>query len=306
MKKIFLMRAVRLSFLIFFLTLGFFVILPLKTLSATTPVINEFSSDTAGTTADPDWVEIYNNGSDPVDLSLYRIRDSSATNKLDLGGILSPNDSIAFDWFNRLDKLGDEIKLLLISNEETPIDKIAYGNKGDIIVPSVGQSAGRTLDGQDSWSIFSTPTKGKTNNISSPVPTLAPTSIPTNTPVPTKAPTPTKASTSKTATKIADATVIKPTSIPTVFQVTKAQVSNYKAVLGDKNQPTIRLTDEKTISTPTPSIKNENITKEIKTLGARQNNLPKILIGVGVILVILCGILFGRSFRKKILDEKNE
>ena len=305
MKKIFLMRISRLSFLILFLTLGFFLILPPKTLSAATLVINEFSSDTAGTTADPDWVEIYNNGSDPIDLSLYRIRDSSATNKLNLSGILLPNGSIAFDWFNRLDKSGDEIKLLLISNEETVIDQIAYGSKGDIIAPSMGQSAGRTLDGQDSWSIFSVPTKGKTNNTSSPVPTQIPTPVPTNTPVSTKTPTPIKTSTSKTTAKAVDVTVIKPTSVPIATQIQKTVLSSSKSVFGSKNEPTIKLIDEKQTSTPSPTLKNNEKTQKVKTLGATQNNLPKILAGLGIIFVILCGILLARSYKKKISNEKN-
>lgn len=125
--------------------------------------INEFVSDTAGTTVDPDWVEIYNSGPDSVDLGLHRLRDNT-TNVKDLSGTIIAGGFATVDWTNRLDKAGDVIRLLLIADESTPIDRVGYGTMGtDVSTPGVGQSAGRSVDGAGQWAVFSTPTKGSAN-----------------------------------------------------------------------------------------------------------------------------------------------
>lgn len=203
------------SFLIFCFL---FILIPSKIFSQV--VINEFSS-AAGSSSDPDWVEIYNSGSESIDLSLYRLRDDTETNKKDLEGTLNPGGFAVFEWSNKLNNSGDIIKLLLISSETNFIDQVAYGDLGnDIPAPTTGQSAGRYPDGSATWSIFSSSSKGITNNAQSPVftPTPTPTDEPTPTevPIPTKTPTPTsvpsatKTPTPKPTTKI----VNTPTSTP--------------------------------------------------------------------------------------------
>ena len=102
-----------------------------------------------------------------------------------------------------------------------------------------------------------------------------------------------------------EAAVIKPTSVPIATQIQKTVLSSSKSVFGSKNEPTIKLIDEKQTSTPSPTLKNNEKTQKVKTLGATQNNLPKILAGLGIIFVILCGILLARSYKKKISNEKN-
>ena len=62
------------------------LILSHKTFSSGTVVINEFAAVTAGTTADPDWVELYNTTNNPVDLNGWVLRDSTETNKVNLSG----------------------------------------------------------------------------------------------------------------------------------------------------------------------------------------------------------------------------
>lgn len=128
--------------------------------------INEFVSNTAGTTADPDWVEVYNGGPDSVDLSLYRLRDA-ASNPKDLSGIINSGGFAAFDWSNRLNNTGDAVRLVLISDETTLVDQVGYGDAGtDVAAPLAGQSAGRSVDGRGTWAIFSSPTKGSANIVS--------------------------------------------------------------------------------------------------------------------------------------------
>ena len=136
------------------------------TIASAALFINEFASDTAGTTADPDWVEIYNSGPDSIDLSFYRLRDNT-TNVRDLSGTINANGFATFDWTNRLDKAGDVIRLLLTADETTLVDRVGYGNAGtDAADPGVGQSAGRSVDGAAQSVIFSGPTKGSANIVS--------------------------------------------------------------------------------------------------------------------------------------------
>ena len=58
-------------------------------------VVNEFSSKGGS-----DWVEIYNleDATASADLSEYRLRDSTETNKKDLSGELQAGGYIVFDW----------------------------------------------------------------------------------------------------------------------------------------------------------------------------------------------------------------
>ncbi len=50
--------------------------------------INEFSSSTSN----DDWIELFNDGTEDVDLAKYRIRDDTESNKLELNGILAAGE----------------------------------------------------------------------------------------------------------------------------------------------------------------------------------------------------------------------
>lgn len=248
--------------------------------------INEFSSET-----DPDWVEIYNSGPDSTDLSLYRLRDNTATNKVDLSGDLEAGGFMTFDWSNKLNKSGDIIKLLLVSDEANPIDQVSYGDVGDdVIAPLSNQSAGRSSDGSGTWGIFSSPTKGSTNNSSTPEPTITPTSVPTSTP--TRIPTPTKTPTPAPASKQSAATPV-PTFVQNSAQTKiSTQDLNEESVASSDAWPTAVLgesaQDSKKSSSPTTSVK-----------GVSGNNtLSVILIGAGIICLSACGILAYRTYKK--------
>ena len=259
--------------------------------------INEFSADTAGSGDDPDWVEIYNSGSDSIDLSLYRLRDNTATNKHDLSGTISPQGFVVFGWSNKLNKDGDLIKLLFISDESV-VDKVGYGDVGsDVIAPYSGQSAGRQNDGSSNWVVFSSQTRGSSNNFSDPVPTITPTLIltftpmpsptssptPTKTPIPTKTPMPTKSNT----------VTIAPTSLATTYptpilKTNPTQIIDKNNVLGE--------------SVENKSLKNEKILESDDISPASVNGerggmsvLSIVFIGSGSLLLISCGILFFRS-----------
>ncbi len=239
--------------------------------------INEFASDTSGNTGDEDWAEIYNSGPDTVDLSLYRLRDSTPTNKKDLSGSLPAGGFAAFDWTDRLNKTGDTIKLLLIADETTPVDQVAYGdNSGSVIsAPSAGQSGGRQSDGNSTWVLFSTTSKEHSNNSSIPAPTSPPATPTTVTPTPAPAtPTsvpPTSTPTSKpTSTPTPKPTTSNASPTPTTTNINQGQE---ETVLGIQNENTLT-SDGPTEATPTP-----------KTAGWKTPAIAAVLIfpGLGMI-----------------------
>jgi hypothetical protein len=125
------------------------------------PVINELSSS-----GSQDWIEIYNPSSDSIDLGIYRLRDSSETNKLDLSGVLDPLSFAVFDWSNKLNNGGDLLKLTLISDSSV-VDQVSYGDQGGFMAPEASQSLGRSPDGGSSWVIFTNQSKSSSNNSSS-------------------------------------------------------------------------------------------------------------------------------------------
>lgn len=298
-----------LIFLFSFLPLFFFV----KTPVFAALFINEFSSDTSGTIVDPDWVEIYNNSeTSSIDLSQYRLEDLNATNKKTLSGTIDPLGFITFDWSNKLNKAGDVISLIQISDSSL-IDRVAYGDQGnDISAPGVGQSGGRQSDGAGTWAILISTTKGSTNNTSTPAPTATPTPtvVPTNTPTPTTAPTPTKTPAPKSSTGGAGATVTpkpisSPTSAPTKILALSSQAAGGSGNINTTISPTLNLTLTPTKEptkkpTPTP-IKSG----QTAVLGVTQSNLSKVLIGLGIIFLATCGIIAFRSFRKAKNDESH-
>lgn len=116
-----------------------------------------------------------------------------------------------------------------------------------------------------------------------PTPTSTLTPTPTPTPSPTKTPTP-KPSTPKPTTSI----IQTPTPKATTVSVSLAREINSsqspKDILGTESSK--------------PSVKPTNKPQDVKTLSASENNLSKILIGLGVIILISGAGIFLKSFIK--------
>lgn len=163
--------------------------------------INEFASND-----EIDWVEVYNTGPETVDMSLYQIRDESATNHKNFLGELAVNGFITVDFNNWLNNSGDSVKLVLISNGNV-VDSVTYGSSGSVSALAVGQSGGRFHDGSNNWVVFSSASKGASNNSSVPINIPTSTNMPTSTSTvePTNSPTPMQTQT----------TTPTPTRIPT-------------------------------------------------------------------------------------------
>lgn len=251
--------------------------------------INEFSSGTGS-----DWVEIYNDSDTEVPLSLYRLRDNTSTNKLDLNGILSGKGFIIFEWSDRLNNTGDIIKIVKIDDESVEEDKVIYGNlEGRIVdAPSASQFAARVSDGGGAWALFTSSTKGATNVNATPAPTSTP--MPTETPKPTpsatKTPTPGKQAT-PTETRTAD-------PAPNVTRVSQVAGSTVKRVTPtpDYHVPTSVLAKKSVSAWPTiaPSV----TPGPVRTLGVSRLSPSVWLIGVGTLFLLSCLGYGYRLYRK--------
>lgn len=268
--------------------------------------INEFSSATAD-----DWIEIYNDGAENVDLTKFKIRDS-ATNKLDLTGTISSHSFLSFDWYNKLNKAGDEIKIVSVTDDTSIEDSVSYGDKNEkILSPNENQTIGRSPDGGETWIVYGSGTKGQSNTLGKIAPSVTPTNTPTgmptgvpsDTPSPTKTPTPVKTLTPTkipSPTKVPTPTPIKsgptkstflPTTIPTSTPII-AQTKNTAITLQRKDDagPTAvlgadtRFTDKKISPSPKVLVKGKN------EVNFWSNTKRLIVIAISFILFI-CAIL---------------
>lgn len=122
-------------------------------------VINEFLARTVAPAKD--FIELYNQGSTPVDISGYWLSDSPSTNKFRIpnGTTLNARSYIAYDQDQlgfQLDSEGDKI-FLVNSNQDRVLDAWLYEAQAD------GISTGRYPDGSDRIQELSAPTAGTTN-----------------------------------------------------------------------------------------------------------------------------------------------
>ena len=147
-----------------------------------------------------------------------------------------------------------------------------------------------------------TPTTAPTNT---PTPTTAPTPTKTPTPTPIKTPTPTPIKSGSTSGAGATATpkpTLPPTSAPTKTLALSSQAAGGSVNINTVVSPIANLSLTSTKSEPTKKPKPTPLRKAsrgtVAILGVAQTNLSKILIGVGVIFLLACGILAFRSFRK--------
>jgi len=139
-------------------------------------VINEFMASNSKTIKDetgayPDWIELYNNSDNQIDISGFYLTDKPKREpsmwripngtKLSTRGFLliwadsDPKDGPYHTNFN-LGKDGDSIAIYS-TDGKTLVDMIAFGSQQTDI------SYGRKSDGEDSWMFLNTSTPGKTN-----------------------------------------------------------------------------------------------------------------------------------------------
>lgn len=285
--------------IVLFIGLLFVFLLPQDVFAQNDVIINEFL-------VEPDaqqWVELFNQGVTSVDISGWFIDDNGGTQKFTIpsGTSIAPGEFKVFESssFNLNTASADEVRLF---NGATIEDSYAY-NKS----PGNGISYGRVVDGSNSWGIFANPTKGSTNNVTTPLPTATatPTEVPTptRTPTPTKVPTPTHTPTptkSPTPTKVPTSTNI-PTStkIPTQSPTHSASSEQSKTSLfvspaTNSAYPNAVL-GASTSAYPTPP------KREVKTLVKSSTNNPigAVTFIIAAVFFIACGILVYWQKRRK-------
>ena len=289
---------------IVFLAIIFFFLIPSSTFAADV-VINEFLPNPSGPTSEnAEWIELYNTASSTIDLSNWQIDDILDSGTLPYtipsGTTINQNSFLVFEKSITkigLNNTGDTVRLINSSGSE--IDLYSYSSTTEDV------SYGRSTDGGSTWISFSSPTKNTTNG--SPMPTSTPTPSPapsaTNTPTPTKTPMPTPIRTptpTKTPTPIKTPTptpVKTPTPTPTPTSKPKSNLpSPTPTPRNQSSAPTSVLGEKTKINTPTPTISS-------KPQEFAQNNLAKILIGLGVVFIGACGILAFRAYRNNFKNE---
>jgi len=242
------------KFFIFFVASAIFLFLPEKIWAQV--VINEFLPNPS---SGSDWVEIYNTGSEAVNLEGWILDDEgTSTNMLEIhNATVSAHGFLSFDVSSRLNKTEDTIYLKNQSSQE--IDSYHYGSD-----PGTDISLGRMPDG-GSWGTCQTPTKVSSNSCVVPTPTPVPTDTPESEPTDTPTPTPTPK---------------PPTPIPTKKPTPKPTATPTPTPTGEI------LEEEATPSgqepTPTPEVLGE-------TTSNLSDILPKALIGIGALFLLIAG-----------------
>ena len=142
-------------------------------------VINEFVSD--NTTAE--WVELYNNGTESVDLTGWTLEDGAGTTK-SLSGTIPADGYLVFSYGSGWLNNGGDI--IYLNNTTANIDKVVYGDWDDgntednAPAPDAGESVGRFPNGVDTdvdvadFQIFDNPTQGAENVVTMAVDTTTP------------------------------------------------------------------------------------------------------------------------------------
>src|SRR5687767_1738906 len=143
--------------------------------------INEYSCSNLADFVDnfgeyEDWIELYNAGATPVNLSGYHLADKlSSISKWTFGSVTINAGGFVRVWASgRNVTTGPNIhasfKLKQCQNE-----KIILASPALVILDSltlkrtqIGHSRGRTTNGASTWSIFSNPTPNTSNNTATP------------------------------------------------------------------------------------------------------------------------------------------
>jgi hypothetical protein len=234
-------------------------------------VINEFSF-----LSSPDWVEIYNQSNTTVNLNNWSLCDLTG-NKVALTGEINGQSVKKIDFSNRLDNAGDTIKIVNGTDcTSLPQDSLTYTyvstskkftiTNSNLVnqILSAGESAGRLPDGNNVWSVFSSPSPGSFNI---PLPISTPTIEPTTaeiTNTPTSSPT---ASLHPTSIELTPTITITDTPTLTITPiVTSSPMPSLSPEVTEIPSPTLSVIPSQS-ETPTPTI-SSTIEPTVPTISA--------------------------------------
>lgn len=278
---------------VFPLSLFFILWFVFPTIAFAQVVINEFSS---GTTSD--WVELYNTATESADLSTFRLRDSTASNKKDLSGSLVAGGFLSFPFSNYLNKDGDVVKLIeLVGGDEVIVEEIAYGDTGGVCAPSTTESIGRYPNGSSTIVRFSSQTRDFSNDSAAqnPCPTLTPSPTPTPSLTPTQSPTPSTPAPTSTKTPSPTPTKTpKPTKTPSPKPIPTSTSTSEPFVFGLKDENSPSPTEEATAG--------GKVGGWVKNIPFR----PIVFIIIGAGLLIGTGVTFVRGRKLGIRASESE
>lgn len=258
-------------FNLFLVIIPFLLIFPQQAI-ASSIVINEVLPHPS---SGSDWIELYNTTSNEVDISGWKIEDTTGEIKTFADGtkIASTSSFLQVTVSNRLNNEGDTVKLK--DNSGTIKDERSYTQD-----PGEDVALGRYPDGSSSWGVLMSASPNGPNSNLAPTPTPIPTA--TATPVPP-----------------AESTVT-PTPVPT-SQPANTPTSKPKA------SPTRTPTR---VITPTQSITAEAVPTEIQTEVLGESTIQKpannismvllvILLGGGLVCIGAAVILSAKQIRRR-------
>ena len=138
--------------------------------------INEFMASNTSTIQDPDykqssdWIELYNDGTLPINLDGYFLTDNlNKPNKWKIGNVTIAAKGFALFWADSKDSANHTSFNISASGEQIGIfksdlavvDTLSFGLQD----PNI--SFGRKTNGSIVWALFTSPTPGVSNNTSS-------------------------------------------------------------------------------------------------------------------------------------------
>lgn len=145
--------------------------------------------------SNPEWIELYNDGDQAVDLEGWELTDGQIGSYHFGVTILSPNNSIAaYNYlviYGETDSSTPDLKndgetiFLYDASDEEVNSLMTYPNIAS------NKSYSRSPNGSNTW-VITTQTPNAANPGPTPLPTPTPTSSPTSTPTPVPTPTPTR------------------------------------------------------------------------------------------------------------------
>ena len=122
-------------------------------------VINEFLPDPAGDNSQGEWIELFNEGDEPVDLGGWKLADKTSKFTIPKNTVISAKSFLVFYRPDTKLSINNDGEILsLIDPNGEPAFKVSYDDKAP-----EGQALARQPDGKWAWS--SAPTPGSQNVI---------------------------------------------------------------------------------------------------------------------------------------------
>jgi hypothetical protein len=222
-------------------------------------VINEFLPDPIGDDSQNEWIELFNEGNEPVDLAGWQLTDKTSKFTILQNTIIGAKSFLIFPRpVTKLSINNDGETLSLFDPNGDLVFRISYEDKAP-----EGQSLNRQPDGQWFWSNL--PTSGQGNVIKTPTPKPSPTSTSTIQPIKSVSPiSPSPAAAEKTSLPIPATNEPSPIAESQPDRVNQGR------------EEIVRITPvQKFVSNPSSAVSEErsnSVSKEDENIGANRQS----------------------------------